>query len=257
MGHNRLGALPRTHKWLDVVELVDCGGSSAAVADATLDAAYDNFAEGAADPTLVHTVWLLTQIPDAARSGDFIDAMRRLGLEVPTGASPTDIATALGAAVDSAARDRARPRSDLGEMARLAAVETLVGVLRDRTPSLFGPDPDAGQRALARLATERQFGGLAQSFFARLTERVLTHFVSKELPQHVGVGRRFETLADQRAFKEAVGLHAHQAAKIVEVFAGTWWSKAKFDRDLTPARTERFVAYAMKKMRDEIRRGAA
>ena len=257
MGHNRLGALPRTRKWLDVIELIDYGGSSAAVADATLDAAFDSFALGAADPTLVHTVWLLTQLPDAARSDDFVRAVRDLGLEIPAGASPTDIATALGAAVDGQARDRATPRSDLGEMARLAAVETLVGALRDPTPDLFGPAPDAGRRALAGLATERQFGGLAQSFFARLTERVLTHFVSKELPQHVGGDGRFETLGDQRAFQEAVGLHAHQAARIVEVFAGAWWSKAKFDRDLTPERTERFVAYAMKKMRDEIRRGAA
>ena len=257
MGHNRLGGLPRTRKWLDVIELIDCGGSSAAVADATLDAAHDSFVAGAADPTLVHTVWLLTQLPDAARRDDFINRLKALGLDVPPDASPTDIATALGAAVNAEAHDRAAPRSDLGEMARLAAVETLVGALRDPTPSLFGPESDAAQKALGRLATERQFGGLAQGFFARLTERLLTHFVSKELPQHTGPGRRFETLAEQRAFHDAVGLHARQAARIVEVFAGAWWSKARYEGDLTRDRTERFVAYAMKKMRDELRRGAA
>lgn len=257
MGHNRLGALPRTQKWRDVVELVDCGGSAAAVADATLDAAHDSFVAGATDPTLVHTVWLLTQLPDAARSDDFVGAMRRLGLDVGAGATATDIATALGSAVDGQARDRAGPRSDLGEMARLAAVETLARTLRDPTPSLFGPDADAGQKALGRLATEKQFGGLAQGFFARLTERLLTHYVSKELPQHVGAGRRFETLAEQRAFQDGVALHARQAARIVEQFGGAWWSKARFEGNLTPERTERFVAYAMKKMRDELRRGAA
>lgn len=256
MGHNRLGVLPRTQKWREVIEVVEDGGSAAVVADATMDAAHDTFVAGATDPTLVHTVWLLTQLPDAARSDAFAEALRGLGIEVPAHASAIDIATALGTAVDQHVRSLEAPRSDLGEMARLAAVETLAGALRDPSPGLFGPDPDSAQKALARLGTEKQFGGLTRDFFARLTERLLTFYVSKELPQHVGPGRRFETLDEQRAFQEAVGLHARQAARIVETYAGAWWSKARFQRDLTPERTERFVAYAMKKMRDELRRGA-
>ncbi len=257
MGHNRLGNLPRTKKWKEVIDLVDGGGSSAAVADATLDAAYDGFLVGAADPTLVHAVFLLANLPDAAKSKDVQAALADLGLNVAGPITASSIAAALGEAVDAHVRQEGAPRSDLGEMARLAAMETLSRALDDRGPGLFGPDPSAATEALGRLGTEKNFGVFVRDFFGRLSERVLTFYVSKELPLHTGAGQRFETLADQRAFQDSVALHARQAAKIVEVFGGSWLSKVRFEKELTPARTERFVAYAMKKMRDELRRGAA
>ncbi|MCK6506908.1 hypothetical protein L6R53_26650 [Myxococcota bacterium] len=255
MGHLRLGRLPRTRKWKEVIGLVDGGGSAAQVADATIDAAEDQL-EGA-DPAVVHAVWLLTRLPDAARSEDFGGALRDLGIAVSAQPSPAELAAALGRAVDDHLYAGGHTRSDVGEMARLAAVETLARAAEPASPGLFGPRPGDAQDALARLGTEKQFGVFARDFFARLTERVLTYYVSKELPLHVGPGQRFGNVDEQRAFQDAVALHARQAARIVEEFAGGWWSKARYEQDLSPDRAARFVAYAMKKMRGELRRGAS
>jgi len=71
MGHIRLGTLPRTRRWNEVVDLVGCGASSAAVAAATLDAVDAELATAVEDIALNRAFWLLTQIPDAARSEDF------------------------------------------------------------------------------------------------------------------------------------------------------------------------------------------
>jgi len=255
MGHIRLGRLPRTQKWKEVIALVGGDGSAAEVADATVDAAEADFFSAGADPTVVHTVWLLTQLPDAARTEDFAGALRALGIDVTGDPSATELASAVGRAVEAFAQQQDRPRSDIGELARLAAVETLANSLRSATPSLFGPQLGEVQAQVGQIATEKQFGKFARDFFARMTERVLTYYVSRELPLHVGDGLRFNDLDQQRAFQDAVGLHARQAALIVESFAGGWYSKARFERDLTPDRTGRFVAYAMKKMRGELRRG--
>jgi hypothetical protein len=141
-------------------------------------------------------------------------------------------------------------------MALGAAVEALSKNLVQRTATLF-PEPDDVRREVAKLGTEVQFGKLARDFFARFTERSLTYYVDRELPKQVGSDRRFQTLADQKEFSRALELHCQQAAKIVEAFAGGWWSKARFEKDLTPERTARFVGYALKKMRDELRRGSA
>lgn len=254
MGHLRLGRLPRTQKWKEVIGLVDGGGSAAQVADATIDAAEGQL-EGA-DPAVVHAVWLLTQLPDAARAEDFRRALLDLGVQVSGQPSPAELAAAVGRGIDEHLYATGHTRSDVGEMARLAAVEVLARAAEGSAPSLFGPRPDEAQQAVARLGTEKQFGVFARDFFARLTERVLTYYVSKELPLHVGPGQRFGTVDDQRAFQDAVALHARQAARIVEEFAGGWWSKARHEKDLSPERTARFVAYAMKKMRGELRRGA-
>ncbi len=256
MGHIRLGRLPRTQKWREVVDLVEHDGSAAQVADATVDAAEGEFFSAASDPVVVHTVWLLTQLPDAARSEDFAGALRELGIDVSADPSSTELAAAVGRAVDHFAQVGASPRTDIGEIARLAAVEALADLARDDSPSLFGPVEGDVQAKVGRIATQKQFGEFARDFFARMTERVLTYYVSKELPRHVGEGHRFQTLDEQRDFQDAVALHARQAARIVETFAGGWYSKARFEKDLTPERTGRFVAYAMKKMRRELRRGA-
>ncbi|MCA8975205.1 MAG: hypothetical protein KDC98_10810 [Planctomycetes bacterium] len=141
-------------------------------------------------------------------------------------------------------------------MALGAAVESIAGDLARRTATLF-PDASDVARGIAGLGTEAQFGRIVRQFFARFTERCLSYYVDRELPRHVGEGRRFSTLAEQKAFSRALDLHCQQASKIVESFAGGWWSKARFEGDLSEARTARFVGYALKKVRDELRRGAA
>lgn len=119
MRHIRLGRLPRTHQWREVVALVGGEGSAAAVAGATVDAAESEFHAAAADPVTVHTIWMLTQLPDAARSDDFAGALRGLGIEVAADPSATELAAAVGRAVDSFAQRMDAPRSDIGEIARL------------------------------------------------------------------------------------------------------------------------------------------
>jgi hypothetical protein len=88
MGHIRLPHLPRTKRWEEVVDLVGGGaGTAAAVAAATLDAIDDSFAAGGDDAGMVHAVWLLAKLPDAARSGNFVEALQDLGVKVS--ANPT------------------------------------------------------------------------------------------------------------------------------------------------------------------------
>lgn len=257
MGHIRLGnRLPRTRRWKEVVDLVGSGASSAAVASATLDAAEEDLAKQATDPTLVRAFWLLTQLPDAARSDDFAGALRGLGLDVSDAPGTAELTAAFAKAIDQHV-DASRARTDLGEMAEMAAVETLAGTLRDRTVSLFGTTPDDVQREVGKLATEVQFGRFARDFFARFAERFLSYYVSRELPRNVGGDGRFSNADEQRQFREALELHCQQASKIVETFAGGWYSKARFEKDLTEDRTARFVAYALKKVRRELRRGAS
>ena len=256
MGHIRLGRLPRTKRWNEVVELIGGSASSAAVASATLDAAEGDLARAASDPGVLRSFYLLTQLPDAARSEDFASALRGLGIDVSASPSTAELSAALSDAIDRHINSTRR-RTDLGDMAQSAAVETLASLVSGRTQSLFGSTPDDVRREVSKLATEKQFGTVARDFFARFAQRFLTYYVSRELPQHVGPDRRFGSAAEQRRFNEALDLHCKQASKIVEKFAGTWYSKARFEKDLTEDRTARFVGYALKKMRLELRRGDA
>lgn len=253
MGHSRLGVLPATRKWAEVVGLIGGGSSAEAVATATMNAAEKALAKLVNDPALVQSVWLLAQIPVAARSDDFASALADIGVAVPN-SNPTlaDLMAGFTNAIDASVDGR-RGRTDLGELAQMAAAETLAAVVAARTVGLFGERPDAVREKLAALNTEMQFGRLARDFFARFMGRFLNYYVSRELPLHVGPGRRFPTFQDQTRFNEALDLHCRQSSQIVERFAGGWHSKAQFENDLTPERTGKFVAYSLTKVRDELR----
>jgi len=256
MGHIRLGKLRRNRRWQEVLDLIGGGAASSAVAAATLDAADQELPSAASDPGVLRAFWLLTQLPDAARGDNFGEALRALGLNVSDAPSTTEVATAFTEAVDRHV-DSQRARTDLGEMAQMAAVETLADTLRDRTASLFGTTPDDVRRELGKLATEKQFGTFARSFFARFSERYLAYHVDRELPRQVGGDGRFPSHEQRQEFSQALELHCQQASKIVESFAGGWYSKARYQQNLTEPGVARFVAYALKKMRLELRRGAS
>ncbi len=119
-------------------------------------------------------------------------------------------------------------------------------------PNLFSDAGDV-RAELSKLATKNQFGDLARDFFARLTNRTLEYYLSREIPNHVGPGRTFANFDEQSAFRAALSRHCQEASLIVEEFAGGWFSKSQFKGTLTPAAAQGFADYALKKMRDELR----
>ena len=110
-------------------------------------------------------------------------------------------------------------RTDLGEMAQMGAAETLTFALRNRVETLFGANDV--QAALAQQNADPIFS-FSRAFFARVTERYLTYFLSRELSIQLGSVRA------NREFREALSIHCQQASKIVEKFAEDWFSKANY-----------------------------
>lgn len=256
MGHVRLGKLPRTRKWQQVVALIEGGAGAAQLANATITAAEKDLNLAAEDKGLVETVWLLTQIPLAARHQDFSAALRDAGLNVSDSPGLMEIVGAISEAIDKRLFNNGG-RTDLGEMAQMAASETISGVIGGRLPGLFAPTADDVRRQFASLATNKQFSFFAKEFFARLTNKCLNHYLSRAVSHHVGEGRRFATLAQQSEFTKALGTHCREAARIVEEFSGGWFSKTNWEQKGIPRESAAgFAHVAMKKIVSELKEGA-
>ena len=254
MGHIRLGTLPRTHQWIEVLDLIGGGAGMPDVAAATMDASQNGLLRAAQDPGLVYTAWLLTQVPLAARSDDFADRLRKLGLTVSDSPSLLEIAGGFTGAVDAHLR-RTGGRSDLGEMAQMAASETLTALGTPANVALFEAAAPTVQETIRAFSTTKQFGGLAREFFARLSKKYLTYFLSRELSNHVGGNGRFSSIGQHAEFNEGLDLYCRQASRIVEEFSGGWFSKTNFEGGITQAKTAGFVHVALKKLRAELAKG--
>jgi hypothetical protein len=254
MGHVRLGVLPKTRKWGQVVEELRLGADAGDIAGAAADAAETSLKNASSDPAFLHAFWLLTQIPLAARGPEFAEDLRRLGLRIEDRPGLMGVVAAFSDAVDRHAREQGG-RTDLGEMAQMAAVESLAAMVGPMLPSLFGPAPEDVQSAIGRFAGGDRFSTLAREFFGRLTQRSLDYYLSRELSNHIGPGQRFANDGERARFDDALDRHCREASRIVEAFAGGWYGKNVYQGGgLTPDAVRRFAPVAFKKIRAELQK---
>jgi hypothetical protein len=252
MGHIRLGRLPATKKWQQVVALLAREAATEQIAAASAEAAEVSLAYARQDPALLQSFWLLTQLPLAARSPDYPESLRSLGVAVRGDPTLLETIGAFSAAVDRHV-DRSGGRTDLGELAQHAAAESLASVAGSDLPSLFGPTSADTRLALSKLAAPDLFARLARDFFSRLVRRHLDYYLSRELSNYVGPSRSLASIDSHTAFNAALEQHCREASRIVEAFAGGWYSKTIFEGGITPEKAGAFVFVALRKIGQELR----
>jgi hypothetical protein len=251
VGHQRLKKPPRSRWWDQVVELLDDGGTADEIAATTARAIDDALADAARDPALTETVLLLAALPGAARQSDFREALRALGVVSRADPSLIDLLSALDRTIDREARMRGN-RTDFGELAQLAAANSITGTLTPTLPTLFGTSPADVKAALARLDNPDRFARLSRAFFADLIRRSLDYYLSRAYARHVGPGETFASTRSQDEFRAALSDHCYETALIVERYSADWFSKAKFEGGITRSRATVLARTALKKLRREL-----
>lgn len=257
MGHVRLGLLPRSRAWKEVVGLIVAGADVAQIANATITAAEKAFTSVMNDLGYTEAVWLMTQLAIAAKKPDILAHLESVGISLPTDSTLPDVTAAISDALDRNA-DLAGKRSDLGELASRALIGAVTEALAPQMHSLFPSDPDTMKAALSLLGKQKQFGEFSRQFFSRLTNESLQYFLSKTLNTQLGDGMRFPTLNQKAQFDTALTLHCREASLIVEQFSAEWFSKHRFEEggDISRKSSDGFAGFALKKMKDELKAGA-
>lgn len=257
MGHIRLGTLPHSKKWRQVVELLISNASLEEVAEAAAWASERDLDRSSDDPSFQFISKLLIELPLMARSPGFDGSLKELGMGVDALGSVSALLSGISDAIDLNAYETGRS-SDLGDLARSALLETLSVKLRDRLPGLFPPEPHEIRSALGQFAGGQRFAELARDFFSRLTYNSLDYYLSRELANHTGVNSRFASDADRVQFEKALYQHTYEASRIIEEFASGWYGKTIWkEQSLTPEAINKFTRYVFKKMRSELGRRRA
>jgi hypothetical protein len=109
-----------------------------------------------------------------------------------------------------------------------------------------------------RHSTRANFGDLSRRYFGDFLARTLRSYLDREIANHVGPTHRIENPTQAAEFTRRLDIHARQSARIVEEFAGDWYSKHNFETQGQISRDEAqdFVAMALRKLRSELRREA-
>lgn len=256
MGHVRLGRLPKTLRWRQVLALLDEPALDAsAVARATTLAAEMRLRALSNDPTLVHCFWILTRLATAARQPDFAGALSEIGIEARQG----EPILAFIARISDQVRDEAAAHPESGHFATLASLalrRALSETIGQHGRSLFESSVDDLQVALRHYAGDKRFGRMATLFFGDFFAGTLSSFVERELSNRTGASPGLTSLRDSQEFADALDRYVRESALIVEEFAGGWYGKNNWDSrgQIDLQDTAGFVGYAMRKLRMELTR---
>jgi hypothetical protein len=254
VGHVRLGRIPKTLRWREVVALLDDPSAATdSIAASVAFAAQRRLQELAHDPGFGYPLWLLTRITWSARSDDFAGDLSRLGINLPANVTPLGAIASLTDHVRSEMNTWPE-RDHFTELSLQAFRQALTETVAQQGASLFEGSAADVQRAFRDFSTPTRFGELARRFFAAFMSRALLSFVDRELPSHIGVGKRFEDQAASSEFQRELNRHVWQTAYIVEDFAGDWYSKHNWESkgEITPPETQQFLAIALRKLRSEL-----
>lgn len=255
MGHVRLGKLPASRKWRDIVALLgDDHPSIAHLAYAVEDAADRSFGAALNDPGFIEALWLMLKIPQAARSRAFVDELAKLGIRITGESTLASILAGFDRAVERARVRSYRASTDFSVLARNAAVSALRTAVDKRLPTLWVPTAEDERTALVALGTTEGFGELAQRFFTQLLKNHLHYYLDREIPRHIGYRKFAPSIPDTLYFDRAVQQHCEESTLIMRAFAKDWLGNNQFhlSKDITRDEARQFASYALTKISDEL-----
>jgi hypothetical protein len=256
MGHSRIGTLPATRKWKEVVSLIANGADEARIAEAVMMAAAKMLARVRDDAGFREAMRLVMQLALAGSSPNPGIELAAAGLALSENSSQVDMVVAIGDEYDRRI-EATRQRSDFSEIAQSALVGAVTALFNKKEPqqqSLFESSRADVVSAIRQLKQPRHFGEFFRGFVSGITNGLLQNYLSRTNGTHLGEGKRFATTNQERQFEHAMKQHCWEASKIVEKFATDWIHKYR-DRqagDISREKAEGFGWVAFRKVNLEL-----
>jgi hypothetical protein len=250
MGHERVGALPKTKRWQTVVR--DIGSfngderESREIANTTLDNVRSRFEFIQRDPGVLAAFKSLTGL---AVSGSGGAGAPDLGLS----SNPT--AFAVARAINSAV-ETSNGSTEYAAIASAAATDAVASWYAQNSEQsfLFG-SAEQNSETWRKAGTAGGFCEIARLFFAKFTERYLNYFLEREASAVCKSIEQRDLLQSQlRSQVESVSRHAFETAKIAQSFAAGWYNRHASQTMPSDSEISGFLAIAFGKLREDLRR---
>ncbi len=257
MGHIRIGRLPKTRQFAGVFDALGSDRIDAPeIAKATAIAARQQFSQLARDEAINYCFWVLVRIASASRSQNFAGELNEIGIKADRVTSGLSFVQQVSRAVEEGLRDRGQT-SVFVQMAALSLREVLSGNIIEKSNTLFGSDFKDVQAACRAISTKKNFGKVAKEFYSNFISRSLRYITDKEISNYVGPGKSVSSPHQVIEFHHALDRYCLESSRIVEEFAGGWYSKNNFEtnNNISEDLARGFTSYALEKIQMEIREG--
>ena len=256
MGHERVGILPKSARWIRLVkQMLGVFASEVPVgslAAQTLQNVRLRFETLFQDDVVKSAFAFLVKFSHACRSQDPHEALRASGILMAEKATLLSIVRTM--------KEQIPPQQAATEYGQItiAAAADAIGYWYKQNASqqmpLFKPSSEFLD-SWRPLGDGSGFCELSRLFFGKVTERYLNYFLER------AASAKCPSLEQREKFQEGirshvddVSKHAFETAKITQSFAAGWFNGRALDRVPDDQEIERFLSHAFGKMRDELRR---
>ena len=255
MGHERVGALPRSRRWVDVVDRIadaaEVDGDVRNLANLILQNVRSRLRVIPNDSGVVAALQFLIGLSLSASSQVSRDSLGPIAIDLDSNPSPLRLATQLGRWVEEHQQS-----VEYAEIARKAAVDAISVWTEQETRQLsFTGQHEQASEIWRNASDGKGFCEVSRLFFAKFVERYLNYFLSREASSQVGCTEARQRLADRlQEHVNGISHHAFETARITQSFAAGWFNSHARDRMPTADEISGFLAVSIGKLREELLR---
>jgi hypothetical protein len=256
MGHERVGFLPKSKRWREIVAdiaTVPVGGENAAalIAEKTINSVSDRFRklhedkgiQAAFGYVIALATYHLTATEGLSSPDKVIDG----------NPSPVRLAKQLNDWVKEHAESR-----EYAELACRAASDTIAEWSRAHSSQqLLFDKSTAASSIWSQASSGKGFCEVSRLFFTHFTQRYLRYFLEREASSQITtIDARARFNQNLETHLNTVTKYAFETSKITQSFAAGWFNKHA--RDKRPSNTEikGFLSLAFGKVYEELQREA-
>jgi len=255
MGHMRIGFLPHSKQWNNIVDQLSIYGgdpvSVRQIADLTLSAIQNNFKKLSNDDSIIKSIKFLVILSYSANQTEQLKFLDQNGISI---GDKMTLFSLLSSAKQYITTDTGS--LEMNKMALDSAMQAIISFQENhesRQLLLSGEVEDIWHSA----GTGSAFCEMARSFVAEFTDRQLRYFIEREAARSIndfGLLNTFsETLSKQTA---AISNHALEISKLMQSFSAGWFNRHSMSALPTNEELKSFIDYSFHKMREEFRREA-
>ncbi len=256
MGHERIGILPKTKPWLDVVsQLLSFSQSEISIdliAAQTLRNVKNKFDNIQNDTGVKAAFQFLVLLSVASKQKNPAQYLSNKGIELNSKSTPLQIGKAINEWVSNSIQS-----NEYGALAKSAAIDAISSWYAQHKISqsnLFENFPSTFE-VFREAANGSGFCELSRLYFSKFTERYLKYFLEREASSNISnLEKRNQFGAELQNHVRDISLHAFETAKITQSFAAGWFNKYAKQDAPSESKMRAFLSLAFGKLRDELLR---
>lgn len=255
MGHERVGILPRSKRWIQIIDQIEAFPDSneiSEIANQTIENVRSRFKNIERDSGVLSAFKFLILLSHASKNKNPSQLLFNHGINLPENFTPLHIAKAVNDWTDS--------HAESNEYAAIAKESTIKALSEwyfnheTKQINLFLPDSNTTE-IWKESSNGAGFCELSRLYFSKFTENYLKYFLEREASaslNSIEERDRFESYLENHV--DEISNHAFETAKITQSFAAGWFNKHVKEAPPSDKEIQGFLSFAFEKMRTELYR---